>query len=53
MKAFKELIWIANHYLDDERIQYASDKLCVNHDDSLEINLLYPVFISVVKMNAK
>ena len=53
MMDFKEMIWIANLYLDDELIQYAFDKLCVNDDDPLKINLLYPVFISDVKMNAK
>ena len=53
MKDFKELIWIANHYLDDELIQYAFNKLCINDHDPLEINLLYPVLDSNVKTKTK
>ena len=53
MKDFKELIWIANLYLEDERIQYAFDKLCVNDDDPLEINLLYPVLNLDAKTKTK
>lgn len=42
MKAFKELIWIANQYLEDQLIQKAYDQLCLNTKKPLKINLLYP-----------
>jgi len=44
MENFKELIWVANQYLDDELIQRAFNLLCLSDDKPLEINLLYPVF---------
>lgn len=42
MDAFRELIWIANQYLDDELIQQAFDQLCTSAKP-LSINLLYPL----------
>ncbi len=53
MEDFKELIWIANQYLDDELIQKAFDQLCSGDEKPLKINLLYPVFNGTMKMDAR
>ena len=42
-EAFKELIWVANLYLDDDLIQNAFEQLIVNDTKPLMINLRYPI----------
>ncbi|MEL6867849.1 MAG: alginate lyase family protein [Bacteroidota bacterium] len=41
-KDFKELIWMANRYLEDDLIQKAVEQLCLDTKEPLKINLLYP-----------
>jgi len=53
MDAFKDMIWIANLYLDDELIQKAFDQICLSSEIPLKINLLYPVFNNKMKMEPK
>jgi len=53
MEKFKELIWIANQYLDDELIKKAYKKMFINNDIAAEINLLYPVFSSDIEMDPR
>ena len=44
MERFKEMLWMANRYLEDETINDAFNQLCKDTERPMEINLLYPVF---------
>ncbi|MFT6855923.1 MAG: iduronate 2-sulfatase [Cyclobacteriaceae bacterium] len=53
MEGFKELIWTANQYLDDEDIKRAFNQLCTRSGQPLAINLLYPFFDLEIEMNPR
>lgn len=42
LEDFKDLIWVANSYLEDELIAEAYDQLCLQAEKPQRINLLYP-----------
>lgn len=51
MKRFKQMLWIANRYLEDETINNAFNKVCLDPENPLEYNLLFPVFNESIEMN--
>lgn len=51
MERFKGMIWIANHYLEDETINMVFNKLCLDPEKPLEINLLYPFINEDIEKN--
>ena len=50
---FKEMIWIANQYLEDKLIKSAVEELCFNVEDPLSITLLYPPLDSKVELDPR